>query len=158
MLNSRDGDFRARLTGALVETGATVAFDAVGGGTLGDDIVGAMERAAALRVTEYSRYGSDTFKQPYVYGALDLSSIVLHRLGFGFRWSVSGWLLTPFLRKAGPEVNARLRRRVSDELLTTFAGRYTRTIGLAEALDPETVRAYDRKATGEKYLIDPTRG
>jgi NADPH:quinone reductase len=158
VLDSRADDFKAQLVDAIAETGATVAFDAIGGGTLGGDIVQAMEQAAARSMTEYSRYGSNTFKQLYIYGALDLSPTTLNRLAFGFQWSVSGWLLTPFLQKAGQEVAARMRQRVVDELTTTFASRYTRTISLAEALDPDILRAYERKATGEKYLIDPTRG
>ncbi|MGV9009933.1 zinc-binding dehydrogenase [Brevundimonas sp.] len=158
VLNSRDDDFRHKLVDAITETGATVAFDAIGGGSLGSDIMRAMERSAAQRMTDYSPYGSTTFKQLYIYGALDLSPTTLDRLSFGFQWSVSGWLLTPFLQKAGPETVARLRKRVFDELTTTFATHYTRTIGLAEALDPAVVKAYERKATGEKFLIDPTLG
>jgi hypothetical protein len=117
-----------------------------------------MEQAASRRMTEYSRYGSNTFKQLYIYGALDLAPTVLNRLTFGFQCSVSGWLLFPFLQKAGRDVVARLRQRVVDELTTTFASHYTRTIGLAEALNPDVLRAYERKSTGEKHLIDPTRG
>ena len=158
VLDSRDADFRSKLVDAIAETGATVAFDATGGGTLGSGIMQAMEQAASRTMTEYSRYGSNVFKQLYIYGGLDLAPTVLNRLGFGFQWSVSGWLVTPFLQKAGQEVAARLRKRVLDELTTTFASRYTRTIGLAEALDPDVLRGYERKATGEKYLIDPTRG
>ena len=157
VLNSRDTDFKSRLGEAISETGATVAFDAIGGGTLGSDIMRAMERGAVSRMKDYSRYGSNTFKQLYTYGALDLSPMVLDRLGFGFQWSVSGWLLTPFLQKAGAETVARLRKRVFSELTTTFATRYTGTIGLAEALDPELLKAYERKSTGAKFLIDPTR-
>jgi NADPH:quinone reductase-like Zn-dependent oxidoreductase len=158
VLNSRGDGFRSQLVDALDETGATIAFDAIGGGSLGSDILQAMEQAASRRMTEYSRYGSNTFKQLYIYGALDLAPTVLNRLTFGFQWSVSGWLLFPFLQKAGTDVAARLRQRVVDELTTTFASHYTRTIGLAEALNPDVLRAYERKATGEKYLIDPTRG
>lgn len=157
VLNSKDQDFRRKLVDAIAETRATVAFDAIGGGTLGSDIVQAMEQAAARNMTEFSRYGSDSFKQLYIYGALDLSPTTLNRLAFGFQWSVSGWLLTPFMKRAGAEVVGRMRARVVDELTTTFSSNYTRTIGLAEALDPDIIRAYDRKATGEKYLIDPTR-
>ncbi|WP_295193339.1 hypothetical protein [uncultured Brevundimonas sp.] len=156
VLNSHDKDFRTQLVDAVTETGATVAFDAIGGGSLGGDIMRAMERGAVNRMTEYSRYGSSTFKQLYVYGALDTSPMVLDRLAFGFQWSVSGWLLTPFMQKAGPETVSRMRKRVFEELTTTFATRYTRAIGLAEALEPEICRAYERKATGEKFLIDPT--
>lgn len=157
VLNSKDGDFRSRLTDAIAETNATLAFDAIGGGTIGSDIVQSMEQAANRNMKEYSRYGSNAFKQLYIYGALDLSPTTLNRLAFGFQWSVSGWLLTPFMQKAGGEIVGRMRQRVVDELTTTFASKYTRTIGLAEALDPEVLRAYDKKATGEKYLIDPTR-
>lgn len=158
VLNSKDEDFAARLTAVVGETGATVAFDAIGGGTLGSTILQAMERAAVERMPAYDRYGSDTFKQLYVYGALDMSPISLNRLTFGFQWSVSGWLLFPFLRKVGQEVEDRLRHRVVDELTTTFASSYTRTIGLAEALQPDILRACRKLATGEKFLIDPTRG
>ncbi|WP_292080117.1 MULTISPECIES: zinc-binding dehydrogenase [Brevundimonas] len=156
VLNSREDDFRTQLTDAVTETGATVAFDAIGGGSLGGEIMHAMERGAVNRMTEYSRYGSSTFKQLYVYGALDTSPMILNRLAFGFQWGVSGWLLTPFMQKVGSDTVSRMRKRVFDDLTTTFATRYTRTIGLAEALDPETLLAYERKATGEKFLIDPT--
>ena len=156
VLNSGDRDFKAQLVDAISATGATVAFDAIGGGALGSDIMRAMERGAVNRMTEYSRYGSTSFKQLYTYGALDLSPMVLDRLAFGFQWSVSGWLLTPFLQKAGAETVMRMRKRVFDELTTTFATRYTKTIGLREVLEPDLLRAYERKATGEKFLINPT--
>lgn len=158
VLNSRDADFRAKLVDAVAETGATIAFDAIGGGTLGSDILQAMEAAAVREMAEYSRYGSDRFKQLYLYGALDLAPTTLNRLAFGFQWSVSGWLLLPFLRRAGAETLAVIRQRILAELSTTFASRYTRTIGLAEALHPDVLRAYERKATGEKFLIDPGLG
>lgn len=158
ILNSKDDGFAAHLTSLIDETGATIAFDAIGGGTLASEIMQAMERAAVRTMPDYNRYGSDVFKQLYIYGALDVSPTVLNRLAFGFQWSVSGWLLFPFLRKAGREVGERLRKRVQDELMTTFASRYTRVIGLAEALEPDVLRSYERKATGEKFLIDPTRG
>jgi len=157
VLDSSEADFRSKLTDAIAETKATVAFDAIGGGKLGSDIVQAMEAAAVRNMTEYSRYGSDAFKQLYIYGALDLGPTMLNRLSFGFSWSVSGWLLTPFMAKAGKEIVGRMRQRVVDELTTTFASHYTATIGLAEALNPDVLQAYNRKATGEKYLIDPTR-
>lgn len=158
VLNSRDDDFHQRLVAAISETGATVAFDPIGGGTLGTEILQAMEEAAARKMTEYSRYGSDTFKQLYIYGTLDFGPTVINRRPLGYEWSVSGWLLNFFLRKAGPEGEKRLRQRVVDELTTTFASNYTRVIGLAEALQPDVLRAYERKATGEKFLIDPRRG
>lgn len=157
VLNSKDEDFPSRLTDAIAETGATIAFDAIGGGSLAGEILQCMESAAARAMTIYSRYGSDTFKQVYIYGALDVGPTILNR-SFGFQWSVSGWLLFPFLRKAGPAVSERLRQRVLDELTTTFASTYTRVIGLADALQPLVLQAYERKATGEKFLIDPRLG
>jgi len=158
VLNSKDADFDTQLVQAIAETGATIAFDAIGGGRLGSDILQAMEQAAGASMKSYSRYGSDTFKQLYIYGALDPSPSTLNRGAFGFQWAAGGWLLFPFLQKAGPEVLDAMRRRVVDELTTSFASHYTRTIGLAEALHPDVIRAYERKATGEKYLIDPSRG
>lgn len=156
VVDSSAADFQDRLVDAIAETGATLAFDAIGGGNQGARILQAMETAASRNLPAYSRYGSDTFKQLYIYGALDQSPTVLDRW-VGFAWSMGGWLLTPFLVKAGAATAARLRQRVSDELTTTFASSYTRTIGLAEALDPAVVQAYQRKATGEKFLIDPSR-
>ncbi|MGU3496140.1 zinc-binding dehydrogenase [Xanthobacteraceae bacterium A53D] len=158
VLNSSEPDFVDRLADVVAETGATIAFDAIGGGTTGSDILKAMERAAARQMTQYNRYGSDTFKKLYIYGMLDTSPTTIDRSTLGFLWSVSGWLLFPFLRTAGDGVVERLRARIASELTTTFASHYTRVISLSEALDPEVLRAYDRKATGEKFLIDPTLG
>ena len=155
IVDSTSPDFQAELTEAVAATGATLGFDAIGGGKLASQILRAMETAASRSMSSYSRYGSDTFKQVYIYGSLDTSPTVIHRT-FGFAWSVGGWLLTPFLQKAGPEVVARMRQRVVDELKTTFASHYTATISLRDALKPEILAAYERKATGEKYLIDPS--
>lgn len=155
VIDSSPPGFRDALTDAVAETGATLAFDAIGGGKLANTILHAMEAAANRSATEYSRYGSSTFKQVYIYGALDTGPTELDR-GYGFGWSVSGFLLTPFLMKIGMEEMMRLRARVAAELTTTFASSYTATISLKDALNPETVAAYARKATGEKYLIDPS--
>jgi NADPH:quinone reductase-like Zn-dependent oxidoreductase len=156
IVDSTSPDFQTELTEAVAATGATIAFDAIGGGKLASQILQAMETAASRNVTTYNRYGSGTFKQVYIYGGLDTGPTVINRT-FGFAWSVGGWLLTPFLQKAGPDVVARMRQRVVDELKTTFASHYTKTISLTDALNPEIVKAYERKATGEKYLIDPSR-
>lgn len=156
IVDSTAPDYRERLTDAIAGTGATLGFDATGGGKLASQILNAMEAAASRNPGEYSRYGSTTFKQVYIYGGLDTGPTVLDR-GFGFSWSLNGWLLFPFLQKAGPEIAARMRQRVADELTTTFASNYTATIGLAEALNPDVLMAYQKKATGEKYLIDPSR-
>jgi NADPH:quinone reductase-like Zn-dependent oxidoreductase len=149
--------FLEDLTNAIIATKATIAFDAIGGGKLGSQILTAMEVAANKNATTYSRYGSSTFKQLYIYGALDTSPTELVR-SYGFSWSVSGFLLTPFLQKIGPQKAGQLRARVAKELKTTFASHYSHTISLAEALDPSVMSAYLKRATGDKYLIDPSRG
>ncbi len=154
VFDSTSDSFMSDLTAALVETGITCAFDAIGGGKQGSMIMSAMEAAAVKRMKEYSRYGSDAFKQLYIYGGLDMSPTVLTR-SFGFSWSVSGWLLTPFMQKVGPEVVGQMRARVVAELKTTFASHYSHEISLAEALNLETLQAYNAKRTGEKYLILP---
>jgi NADPH:quinone reductase len=147
--------FMTELVEALTVTGATIAFDAIGGGALASNILTAMEAAASANATEYSRYGSNTFKQVYIYGTLDRSPTELNR-SFGFVWSVAGWLLTPFLSKLGRDGIMRLRTRVANEITTTFASHYTATISLADTLNLDTARAYSRMTTGEKYLIDPS--
>jgi len=147
-------DFIDMLTEALVATGATLAFDAIGGGRLASQILGAMEVAINRNATAYDRYGSSTHKQVYIYGALDVRPTELDRT-FGFAWGVSGWLLTPFLMRIGTDGVAALRARVVAELTTTFASHYSATISLAEALQPATIAAYGKRATGEKYLIEP---
>lgn len=150
-------DFREALVEALAATGATIAFDATGGGTLAGRILSAMEAAIGRNAREYSRYGSSVHKQVYLYGNLDRSATVIER-DFGMAWGVGGWLLFPFLKRVGPQAAQRLRERVAAELHTTFASRYTREVSLAEALSLEAIAAYGRRATGEKYLILPNRG
>ena len=156
VLDSKDADFRAQLTDALAETGATIAFDAIGGGALANTILHAMEAAANRKATAYSRYGSNVFKQVYIYGLLDTGPTTLDRF-YGFAWAVSGFLLTPFLGKIGRDGLTRLQDRVKRELTTTFASAYTDTISLQDALRPDVAMAYARKATGQKFLIDPGR-
>jgi len=157
VLDSTAPDFVARLTDALDETGATLGFDAIGGGKLAGQILGAMEAALNRKAGAYSRYGSATHKQVYIYGGLDTGPTELVR-SFGMSWGLGGWLLTYFLMKIPPAEAQKLRQRVADELKTTFASHYTAEIGLAEALDPKVAAAYNRKTTGEKYLINPTKG
>jgi NADPH:quinone reductase-like Zn-dependent oxidoreductase len=148
--------FKEDLTRAMSETGATLAFDAIGGGRLASDILTAMEAAINAKATVYSRYGSSVHKQVYIYGALDLRPTELNR-AYGMIWGVGGWLLTPFLMKIGAEGRQRLRARVVAELKTTFASHYTREISLAETLQPEIIAAYAKRATGEKFLINPSK-
>jgi NADPH2:quinone reductase len=154
--NSSAPDFQSKLVDALAETGATLAFDATGGGPLAGQILSAMESALQRSATSFSRYGSMTHKQVYLYGRLDRTPTVLPG-DAGMAWGVGGWLLPPFLGRIGAEATARLRARVAAEIRTTFASRYTAEISLFEALDPETLRAYARQATGEKYLIVPQK-
>jgi NADPH:quinone reductase-like Zn-dependent oxidoreductase len=142
---------------AFVATGATVAFDAIGGGKQAGQILTAMEIAANKTAKEFSRYGSTTHKQVYIYGGLDRSPTTFNR-SFGMAWGIGGWLLTPFLQKIGPAAAQKLRERVANEVKTTFASHYTKEISLAEALDPKEIAVYAKQATGEKYLIVPTQG
>jgi len=154
IVNSTSPTFMEDLIAALMETGATLGFDAIGGGPLAGQLLIAMEAAASRKMKEYSRYGSGQQTQVFIYGRLDMSPTQVPP-GVGFAWNLSGYLLTPFLQKAGKEVRARMYKRVMDELTTTFASHYTERISLAEALNLETLKAYDAKATGEKYLITP---
>ena len=157
VVDSTSPTFQDDLTAALIATGATIAFDAIGGGKLASQILSGMEAAANSRGGAYSRYGSSVFKQVYIYGSLDPRPSELAR-NYGLSWAVGGWLLTPFLGKLGAEGVARLRKRVADELKTTFASHYTAEISLAEALQPDVIAAYNKKTTGEKYLINPSKG
>lgn len=157
IVDSTSPTFMEDLTAALVETGATIAFDAIGGGKLASQILTAMEIAANKTAKEYSRYGSNVFKQVYIYGSLDTRPTELTR-AFGLTWSVSGWLLTPFLQKIGPAEIGRLRQRVASELKTTFASHYTKVVSLQEALDPANIAVYNKRTTGEKFLINPSKG
>ncbi len=154
VVDSSAASFIDDLTDALAETGATLAFDAIGGGKLAGQILAAMEVAANRTAGGYIRYGSTVHKQVYIYGMLDNRPTELGR-GMGMAWGVGGWLLTPFLGRIGREGGARLRQRVAAELKTTFASHYVREISLAETLKPEIIAAYNRRATGEKYLINP---
>jgi NADPH:quinone reductase-like Zn-dependent oxidoreductase len=156
VVDSSAPTFFTDLTEAIGETKATIAFDALGGGKLGSQILTAMEVAANKNATTYSRYGSSAFKQLYIYGGLDPSPTELTR-SFGFSWAIGGFLLPPFLQKIGSQRAEQLRARVAAELKTTFASHYSRTISLAEALDPTVMSRYLKRATGEKYLIDPSK-
>jgi NADPH:quinone reductase-like Zn-dependent oxidoreductase len=149
--------FMDDLTGALTETGATLAFDAIGGGKLAGQILAGMETAIGKNAKVYSRYGSNVHKQVYIYGSLDPRPVELNRT-FGMAWGVGGWLLFPFLMKIGSVDGKRLRERVVDELKTTFASHYTKVVSLQEALDISNLAVYAKRATGEKFLINPNKG
>ena len=152
--SSSTDSFREDLTQAIAATGATLSFDAIGGGETTSIILNAMETVAQRSMTSYDRYGSAVMKQGYIYGALDTGPSILRR-GFGFRWSVGGWLLFHALQRLDPATVQGMRQRVLDEMTTTFASHYTARITLEKALEPETVAAYVRKSTGAKYLLTP---
>ena len=154
--NSSEASFMEDLTDAIAATDAYIAFDATGGGKLAGQLLTAMEAAAMRAGGDYNRYGSDRFKQVYIYGGLDRSPTTLNR-NFGFSWSLGGWLLTPFLQKIGGEAADKLRQRVADEIKTTFASSYTKEVSLAEALTLDAISVYGKQATGEKYLINPNK-
>ena len=149
--------FMDDLTEALVATGATVGFDATGGGSLAGQILTAMEIAANRTAKEYSRYGSTVHKQVYIYGGLDRSPTTFTR-AFGMAWGIGGWLLTPFLQKIGFEAAQKLRERVAAEVKTTFASHYTKEVSLAGALSLSEIAVYGKMGTGAKYLINPNKG
>ena len=149
-------DFLQQLTAALAATGATLGFDAIGGGAVAGQILGCMEAALNQRAAAYSRYGSSTHKQVYIYGSLDPGPAQLSR-NYGMAWGLGGWLLTPYLHKIGPQAIEAMKMRVLAGLKTTFASHYAREISLTEALQPEVIASYGQRATGLKYLINPQK-
>ena len=154
--NSGEPDFMEALIDALADTGATLGFDATGGGPLPGQLLTAMEVAANRDAGEFNRYGSTTHKQVYIYGGLDRNPTVLNR-SFGMAWGLGGWLLPYFLQRVGAEEAEALRQRVASEITTTFASSYTEIVSLEEALSPEAVARYGMQATGEKFLINPNK-
>jgi NADPH:quinone reductase len=154
--NSSAPSFMQDLIEALAASGATLAFDAIGGGKLAGQILTCMEVALNRKVTQYSRYGSSTHKQVYVYGALGPGPIEIGR-NIGLAWGVSGWLVTPFLQKIGPAGTQKLKQRVASELKTTFRSAYAGELSLTQVLDLDTIAIYGKTATGQKYLINPSK-
>lgn len=154
--NSSADSFRSDLYKAIEETGATLCFDAIGGGELASQVLMTMEMIATKDVKGFNTYGSEANKQVYVYGGLDIGPTTLNR-AFGMTWSVSGWLLNRFLARLEPKRIGELHKMIADEINTTFASNYTDEISLEEALDPATVLKYNAKKTGAKFLINPTK-
>jgi NADPH:quinone reductase-like Zn-dependent oxidoreductase len=155
VVDSSSPSFIADLDDAIAETGATLAFDAIGGGRMAATILASMERSLLARADAYSRYGSPIHKQVYLYGTLAPASTEIPR-SFGMAWGIGGWLMTWFMDRIGPQHAARLRERVAAELTTIFASHITAEISLAETLAVDTIRAYTRSATGGKYAINPS--
>ena len=154
IVNSSDDDFMDQLRGAIDATGAYFGFDPIGGGQMVDACFKAMEQVAVAKMSQYSRYGSDQSKKMYIYGRLDFSPTILTP-SYGFGWTLSGWLLTPFLQKAGMETVGRMRKRVLDNLTTTFASSYKRKVDLHQMLTKDAILDYKQMKTGEKYLVTP---
>lgn len=154
VVNSSDGDFMGQLQGAIDETNAFYGFDPIGGGDMVDICFKAMERVAVSKMSEYSRYGSNQAKRMFIYGRLDFGPTILTP-AYGFGWNLGGWLLTPFLATAGMETVMRMRKRVLDNLTTTFASQYKRKVDLEGMLTREAIMDYRQMRTGEKYLVLP---
>ncbi len=153
VVDSTAPDFMKQLIAAITETKAMIGFDAIGGGGLAGQILTAMEAAASAGAA-YSRYGSSSPKKVNIYGALDMGPTVLNR-AFGLTWDLSGWLLTPFLGKAGAETVGAMRQRVLANLTTTFASSYKARVSLEKMLTKDAVSDYNARRTGEKYLVVP---
>jgi hypothetical protein len=156
IVNSSSDSFKQDLVAAIAATGATLAFDAIGGGDLASDILACMEYVLSKDAKGLNTYGSEQLKQVYLYGALDISPTVLKR-SYGMCWGVGGWLLPHFLKRVGMEKAGQLQKRVADEITTTFASNFTRELSFEEAMAPEIIAQYVAKKTGEKYLINPTK-
>jgi NADPH:quinone reductase-like Zn-dependent oxidoreductase len=154
--NSSSDSFKKDLYKAIEETGATLAFDAIGGGELVSDILTAMEAVGSKDAEGFNTYGSDANKQVYIYGGLDFSPTILNR-AYGMTWGIGGWLLMRFLGKLAPEKVGALHQRVANEINTTFKSDFTDVLSLEEALQPERIAQYNAKKTGEKYLINPQK-
>jgi NADPH2:quinone reductase len=154
VVNSSDDDFMAQLRSAIDETGAYLGFDPIGGGMNSDSVFKAMEQVAVGKMTEFSRYGSDQAKKMYIYGRLDVGATILTP-SYGFGFTLSGWLLFPFLQKAGMETVVRMRKRVLDNMTTTFASHYKAKVTLEQMLEKDAAIDYRAMRTGEKYLVTP---
>jgi len=154
IVDSSSDSYHRDLVAAIQATGATLAFEAIGGGQLASDILGAMERVLSKDAVGLNTYGSETLKQVYIYGGLDVSPTILNR-SYGMVWGVGGWLLPHFLKRIGYEKAGALQKRVADEIKTTFASSFTRELTFKEAMTPEIIEMYVAKKTGEKYLINP---
>jgi len=155
VLDSSKDDFMSGLIDALAETGATLGFDAIGGGKMASYMLTAMEKAAAKRGAEFSVYGSTVNKQVYIYGRLDTSETILGG-GLGLYWGVGGWLLTPHLEKVGMERMMEMRGYTVEERNGIFNSEYTSEISLLDMINPEIAKGYEKKATGEKVLVNPS--
>lgn len=148
--------FAEDLREAIAETGATIAFDAIGGGTSAQTLLSAMEDVAAARLPAFSPYGSAENKQVFLYGHLDPAPIALDIKGLGMIWELRHWAMPATMARVSPERAMEMTLRVAGGLKTTFASHFSREVSLDDMLDPDVLRACARTATGEKYLLNPT--
>lgn len=155
VVNSSADTYMADLRAAIAETGAYLGFDPIGGGQASDSVLKAMEQVAASQMGEFSRYGSNQQKKMYIYGRLDLQNPTILTASYGLQWCVAGWLLTPFLQRAGMETVVRMRKRVMENLTTTFASHYKAKVSLEGMLEKDAILDYRQMKTGEKYLVTP---
>jgi NADPH-dependent curcumin reductase CurA len=155
VVDSSAPTYMADLRAAIAETGAFLGFDPIGGGQASDGVLKAMEQVAVTQMSEFSRYGSNQQKKMYIYGRLDLQNPTILTASYGLQWCVAGWLLTPFLQRAGFEIVARMRARVQANLTTTFASHYKAKVNLEQMLEKDAICDYRQMKTGEKYLVTP---
>lgn len=156
VVNSSEPGFEEALLAAVTETGAMMAFDAVGGGAMPGVLLKAMEDSGRSRLTAYSSYGSLEMKHVYIYGHLDHSPTVLRNELYGMMFDIHHWAMPSTLARVGPQRAAEMQQRVVNGLTTTFASHFAEEISLQQALDPAVVREYAGMATGRKYLLNPT--
>jgi NADPH:quinone reductase-like Zn-dependent oxidoreductase len=154
--NSSDENFMSDLLAAIDETGATLCFDAIGGGDLVSNVLTAMEMVGSKGVTGFNTYGSESNKQVYIYGGLNISPTVLNR-AYGMNWTIGGWLLMRFLGRLQPQQIGELHKRVANEIKTTFAIDFTDELSFEQAMTPSVIMQYNARKTGEKYLINPNK-
>ena len=152
--DSSSENFKRDLYKAIEATGATLAFDAIGGGELVSDILTTMEAVGSKDAQGFNTYGSEDNKQVYIYGGLDMSPTTLNR-AYGMTWGIGGWLLMRFLAKLPVEKLLALHKRVADEINTTFKSEFSAEIDFKDILSPDTIAKYNAKKTGEKYLLTP---
>ncbi len=153
-LNSSSADFDLALQDALAISGATLAFDATGGGNLAGRILRAMERGLAGSAQGYSRYGTAIHKQLYFFGGLNPAPVTFQR-DFGMAWGMGGWLLQNALARFGAERREAIKMRVRNQLTELFASSFHKQIPLADMLAAEHYGVFTRLATGQKFLVRP---
>merc|ERR1719223_1155350 len=108
VVNSSAETFKEDLLAAINATGATIAFDATGGGTLANDILAAFEKSLIELYPETVQgwYGPPQQRSVYKYGGLDKSnSEFVPSLGVG-NWTWGGWLMPFHYAKYAPEHRA----------------------------------------------------